>query len=75
MYSFRLGPLRVPFAPFDLNEGLLVVDASEKLGTLISELRTPSTGVTPVSQMFHLSCGAAIKWGRWQGRIVKNRGR
>lgn len=38
--------------PFDLNEGLLVVDASEKLGTLISELRTPSTGVTPVSQMF-----------------------
>ena len=69
------GPLCVPFGPFDLNEVLLVVDASERLGTLVSELRTPSTGVTPVSKMFHLSCRATIKWARWQGRIVNNGGR
>jgi hypothetical protein len=32
MYSFRLGPLCVPFGPFDLNEGLLVGRRERKAG-------------------------------------------
>ena len=73
----RVAHLREPKSEvdrFDLNDALRLVDASE--GCEHPFLRCDAIDWNHGGiGMLHFSCAAAIKWARWQARMVMNHGR